>query len=81
MLQSPPAWEAGIEISKPLVGHNEEASPPAWEAGIEISGDAADTPAGSSPPAWGGGLKSIMVWQDLHAAPVAPRMGSVGCVV
>lgn len=56
-------------------------SPPAWEAGIEISGDAADTPAGSSPPAWGGGLKSIMVWQDLHAAPVAPRMGSVGCVV
>ena len=37
MLQSPPAWEAGIEIIEDFIEWCEMvASPPAWEAGIEI---------------------------------------------
>ena len=35
--QSPPAWEAGIEIIEDFIEWCEMvASPPAWEAGIEI---------------------------------------------
>ena len=37
MMASPPAWEAGIEITKvAMVNRTIKRSPPAWEAGIEI---------------------------------------------
>ena len=33
---SPPAWEAGIEMSVTHMLYRVLPSPPAWEAGIEI---------------------------------------------
>ena len=58
MLQSLPAWEAGIEICKFLnqfLIH--KRSPPAWEAGIEINPCTREPRQRSSPPAWEAGIE------------------------
>ena len=62
---SPPAWEAGIEISTLLKWNSSGKSPPAWEAGIEMVIPKYMNMELTSPPAWEAGIEMLDKVVDL----------------